>query len=322
MSITELTRRPDINRREPDLLNFTSVDTFTMGKRTSGENPLQNEDAIVNTPYVLAVIDGSSVSPARYNGLTGGKFASDTVAKILRGMTESLYGEALIKKITTEFRDELDKALVTDTSDGSKKLFPEFLKDNPHAFPAAGLCAVIADGDDFVFTRVADVTARIYGEDGEEVLASPLVIDNTHTKMRQEALLRALETADPTMDLADFLQRGADMIAPSLKHQGEVYPNTPRSEQILGYGVINGNKVPKEHIKVDRRSRKKVKRVVIHTDGYFEPGDEPTIPSYEEAHRRVEERDRYKIFEYAAVKGTMPGADATDDRGIAVATNE
>lgn len=279
-----------------------AVEGFSQGKRLSG-----NEDKFIVNPRarMIGVIDGASAkSPFKFNGVTGGEFASSTIAGILNSLEEPLFGEELIETLTAKFNEKLDPLLF----DG------ELARSN-FVRPSAALTLATLVGDKIMVTQLSDVAFCLNG-DREKIYNSPIAVDDQFVKERINALWRAMEQ-DPNISVKDFLKTGVDSYVDLLQLQGEEYENNPNHP--LGYGAIDGRPIPKKFIKVYEFDAKEVQTLEIFSDGYFKQGNEPTIDSWEEAFREVEREDPYKILKYQGVKGSLPGVHWTDDRTLLIA---
>jgi hypothetical protein len=93
------------------------------------------------------------------------------------------------------------------------------------------------------------------------------------------------------------------------------FQNTTASP--LGYAVLDGFEVPMALVRVVDRPRAEVRSVELFTDGYFEPGAEPSVAAWEAAFAEVERVDPWKIGRYPSVKGTV-GRIRADDRTVAI----
>jgi hypothetical protein len=89
-----------------------------------------------------------------------------------------------------------------------------------------------------------------------------------------------------------------------------VHQNNPDS--VLGYSALDGFAVPPHLIRVLERPRAEVATLELFTDGYFRPGEEFGVASWEAAFREVERTDAEKVRTHLAPKGSTPRAFADD----------
>lgn len=85
----------------------------------------------------------------------------------------------------------------------------------------------------------------------------------------------------------------------------------------LSYCVLDGFPVPMELARVITRPLAGLKTLELFTDGYFNPGSEPTVAAWEAAFREVERTDPDKLGAYPSVKGTV-GRVRADDRTVLI----
>lgn len=306
------------------------VEAFTAGKDPA--RPEANEDRLVIMPGRLyAVLDGVSArSPARYDGMLSGQFASALAQGALeRGLPRD--GLAIVAGITKALAGASDRL---------------GLKGAPAGLRLSTTMALVLDhGDQVEIILVGDSGVRI---DGGAIHHMTKVLDGITATLRTAAWRRSTRmTADPveqerlsravvmhgttavegwseadlqaigTAAAATCAQRFPDVPAPlvgELLRGGIVnaqgrHQNNPDSP--LGYGCLDGTTIPERYI--GRLLLKAPQRIELFSDGYFAPGREFGVASWEERFAEVEREDPAKIGRYASVKGSVAGM-WSDDR--------
>lgn len=282
------------------------VESFSQGKKAKGNRRNRaNEDRVVVTDDYLAVVDGATANPPiPINGMTSGEFASDTIARSLRNAPKGLSGKPLVDHVTREFQQELD-GLPNETK--------EALRQNPHAKPYASMAVASVADETTTVTQVGDVGFRVNGGPTQD---NPKDIDRIHAQQRVRAIQEA-QRADPRLSTDELRKIGAEAIRPSLQRQPQDLQNKPQHP--LGYGAIDGTPVHSQFIKSHPPiPTDEIDTLEIYSDGYFKPGEKPTIRSWEQSFREVEKEDPEKTGKYASVKGSTDKTH-TDDRTILIA---
>ncbi len=85
----------------------------------------------------------------------------------------------------------------------------------------------------------------------------------------------------------------------------------------LSYAVLDGFDVPLSLVKVIDRPLSSLRSIELFTDGYFKPGDAPTVEAWEAAFAEVERVDPEKTGPFVSVKGRV-GRLRADDRTIVI----
>ena len=138
----------------------------------------------------------------------------------------------------------------------------------------------------------------------------PWLDEGSLAELRQSCLDRARERFPhvPAGDIGLLVDGGI------IEGQGHFQNNT-RSP--LSYGVLDGFPVPMELVRVIDRPLAGLGTLELFTDGYFEPGAEPSIAAWEAAFLKVERLDPDKLDAYPSVKGTI-GRVRADDRTVVI----
>lgn len=274
-----------------------SIEVFSQGKV-----PQRNEDAYFVSENTFCVIDGvTPKAQLEFVGKSGGEFASDLIANFLTTSPPNLTGEDLIDALTAHFQESFK---------GQGLLAA--IEQDPRARPGAVLvCARIIDGK-LIVTQVDDVGFRI---NGQQTYRSKDEVDVVTAAKRVRALEEA-KAQNPALSDEELANIGRTAILPDLERQTIEIQNSP--DHPLGYGAIDGRKVPRKFIKVFTFDLADVKTIEIFSDGYFKLAEKPTIESWEQAFAEVEELDPLKIGEYPSTKGSV-GGQFTDDRTILIA---
>ncbi|WP_172746689.1 protein phosphatase 2C domain-containing protein [Neorhizobium sp. T25_13] len=327
------------------------IEAFTLGKKIG--HPDLNEDSMVVMPDLgYAVIDGvTDRNGTRYGGMLSGRFASRTVRHALERLlldqkdaTGSPFGnggpEALIEYLAKAiYRGYVDnKALALAEADWKVR---------------AGCTLMIAlhDGDNLQVVAVGDSGIRINGSEILQPL-KPLD-DVTAILRREAWLffegrgasnkdcdrLAALMTWQGTRNQPAGSSTALPEIVQAIEHNAlsacrAHLPSVPEweileliqhgiahgqgnfqnvTDRALGYGGLDGFKLPAKFIETRRYPISEIETIELFSDGYFEPGSEFGIASWEEAFEKVEQEDPFKIGRYMSTKGTTD-VQWTDDR--------
>lgn len=272
------------------------VVVFSVGKTSSS----MNEDAAVATKHLLAVIDGATGKidpPLDYGGRSGGAFLADLAAKFLSdyGRT-ALNGREMVRKLT-------EHTALTFRRMG----FHETFDCRPEARPSASLAIAHLDGGVLEIVQLGDVSVRI---NGATLLGNRRLIDDVHAERRREAIRAALK-ADPGLRKHQLLELGRAAISASLLDQVRVYQNTRTTP--YGHGVLDGQAVPEEYVKIHRFPCQEVRILEIFSDGYPKIPIETKLEAWERAYEEAVAEDPYRL-------GRYPGTKAfPDDRTIIIA---
>lgn len=271
------------------------VAVFSAGKGSS----LMNEDAAVATEHLLAVIDGATGKidpPLDYGGRSGGAFLADLAARFLSDCGADLNGREMVPRLTEQ------------TALAFRRVgFHETFDCRPEARPSASLAIAHLDGDILEIIQLGDVSVRI---NGAVLLENHRLIDDVHAERRREAV-RAARKADPGLPMHQLLKLGRAAISASLLDQVRVYQNTRTTP--YGHGVLDGQAVPEEYVKIHRFPCQEVRILEIFSDGYPKIPIETKLEAWERAYEEAVAEDPYRL-------GRYPGTKAfPDDRTIIIA---
>lgn len=136
-------------------------------------------------------------------------------------------------------------------------------------------------------------------------------LDETSLARLRETTVAAAVASHPDVPEADIrtLAEGG-IIDGQARFQNNT--NSP-----LSYCVLDGFAVPMGLVQVIDRPLAETRSIELFTDGYFAPGAEPSIESWEAAFAEVERTDPLKLEAYPSVKGTV-GRIRADDRTILI----
>jgi hypothetical protein len=260
------------------------IEQFSMGKY--GDASLC-EDALVITPDFIAVIDGATdKSGIRLDGRTTGKFAADNVTDSIQNFAPDLTAHEAIDFICHNFKTALD-----------------------HYRAKLGLSAIHASAGVTIYSkarreiwRVADGMVMIDGKTDYGVIPC----DQVYYDLRALAITHALNEGRTTEEalLADDFTR--ELLLPLLQKQHLV----ENHEGLFGYGVINGDAVPRRYI--DIFDVKTADEIIIASDGYIEL--KPTLAETEAHLFSILKEDPLLYKKHRAVKGWLRGQTSFDDR--------
>lgn len=326
------------------------IEAFSEGK--DPKRPELNEDRFLVLPGLgLAVIDGvTDRTGHRYEGMLAGRMAAGIVQREVAGFlieeTANADPEHLVRRVTGAIRAAYRRfGILGAAQEAPERRFGATLALCMEAGDTLRLVlvgdsgvrlngaeTVINDtGLDLVTASLRQEAYRAVREKGGDAEACAAVgracafegAARLHPKMRPwldeaglEALLaRALERCRerfPEVAEADLRL----LLEGGIRHGQVHFQNNRRSP--LSYAVLDGFEVPMELVRVIDRPRSEVETVELFTDGYFLPGELPTVAAWEEACARVEAIDPEKIDRFPSVKGTR-GHVRADDRTVVIA---
>ena len=188
---------------------------------------------------------------------------------------------------------ELADYLTAKVSDLYKAINPQALEDGSKRFSSTLVCVRILDNK-VLITQIGDTSFRI---NGKEVYKNDKLIDELNAKARSNYIIT---TGD--------IEGGREYIMPLLKNQ-YLYLNNPNS--ILGYGFIDGTKIPDKFIKTFEFDLNSIDIIELISDGYFSLPNKVDIQAYEEEYLKVENEDPYKYKKYLSTK-------SNDDRTVVI----
>lgn len=138
----------------------------------------------------------------------------------------------------------------------------------------------------------------------------PWFDERSLARLRETYLAEAAERFAhvPEADIVALVDGGI------IKGQGRFQNNT---NSPLSYAVLDGFPVPMALARVIDRPRAEIETLELFTDGYFAPGTEPTVESWEAAFAEVEHTDPDKLEAFPSVKGTI-GRIRADDRTVVI----
>lgn len=295
--MVENRRNYPIERRE---IHGRSVEALSVGKHR--KEPERNEDQYVVTPHTLAVIDGSAPRlDVKFDGKSGGRFAADVVADVLRTTGPDVNGMALVAIMTQRLNEAIDRI-------GARELITKTVE----ARSAVLFTAARIFEDQMIITAVGDVHCRV---NGQMVHTDEILSEQEMIKKRVAAIEQA-HAQNPDISDDELRTIGKAAILQDLHTQVGAYFNNP--DDPLGLGIIDGTPVPEKFVKVYRFPLKDVQTLEIFSDGYCVIPDEASIEAYEKAFFESEAEDPLRWRKYPAVKTSTP-EQFSDDRTVVIA---
>lgn len=261
--------------------NYDIIEQFVQGKSTSSTC----EDMVADLGTFVVVLDGvTGKDKVTFRGLTGGRFAAETVMGKLGQLPDDIDARSAVTAVS----EALAAAIAAETG--------------PLAHPPGTQLAVYSAARREIW-RVGDVHARV----GEITLHTPAPpTDAIATAFRAAYLSALLEEGRSAAELiAD--DPSWEALLPLLSRQ-DVFANRPNAHP-LGYGVINGTIVPDRHVHV--RNVPTGSEVVLASDGYFCP--DGTLAEAEAELAEVLRRDPLLISLYQGFR-PAPEGGSFDDR--------
>lgn len=321
------------------------IEAFSEAKAPSA--PDTNEDRFVILPgRAFAVIDGvTDRLGTRYNGMLSGQYAATIVKEALE--------YALTRPDRPTDTRVLIAILTQAIADAyrSHDMLDAARSDCNYRFSSTLALALVCD-ETVDIALVGDSGIRINGSRILQVdkdldlitstlrqQAWPIIGSRTSDPAVQEKASRRVTwfgTRQPHEALADILdpqdlalieQRAITACTQSLPHvprddigtlvrggivnaQG-AYQNS--TSTILGYSALDGFEVPSSLVHFERLPRAEVRTIELFSDGYFKPGTDFGVASWEQAFQEVERDDPAKVILYPSPKGST-ATHWTDDR--------
>ena len=326
------------------------IEAFSEGKNL--DDPGANEDQLLVLPgRGYAVIDGvTDRTGDRYDGMLAGQMAGllvrdATAAFLLDPANRDCDPTRLVGHVTSAIREAYARfdiaeiarakparrfgatlALAADLGDSIRVVL---IGDSGVRFDGRELITV-DPGLDKVTASIRQAAWRMLeqqgADHGECVRISRACVFNglarLHPDMAPWLDERALADLR-TSYLADAAQRFPDVPAEDIltltdggiiDGQGRFQNNT---DSPLSYCVLDGFPVPMALVRTIDRPKSSFSTLELFTDGYFEPGAEPTVAAWEAAFAEVERDDPDKLHRYPSVKGTI-GRIRADDRTVVI----
>ena len=327
------------------------LEAFSLGKKFG--HPETNEDSLVVMPNLgYAVIDGvTDRNGTRYGGMLSGQFASRTVKRAIeifllaQGRADQPH---LQFQGGEHFVDYLGRAIHAGyVAHGALAAVEVDWKLRG----GCTVMAAMLIGDRLEVVAVGDSGIRINGSDTLQVL-KPLddvtAILRRETWHYFEAL--GLSTDECDRHAASMTWQGtrnqpqgsvtasedvmAVIEARALAASKSHLPGVPESElllliqhgishgqgkfqnvtePVLGYGGIDGFAIPSRYVETRSYPLADIETIELFSDGYFKPGTEFGVASWEAAFQEVEAEDFHKIGRYMSTKGST-ATQLTDDR--------
>jgi hypothetical protein len=321
------------------------IEAFSEAKDPSA--PHANEDRFTILPgRAYAVIDGvTDRLGTRYRGMLSGQYAATIVKDALEFALCRPGGprvpEALIATLTQAIADEYRFHGILEAAQ----------RDWNHRFSATLALALV--GDDVVdIVLVGDSGVRVNGSNILQVnkdldlitsilrqQAWSVIGTRTEDPIAREKASRRITwfgTRQHPNALSDMLSSNdiAAIEQRAMAKNAAALPQVPRAEieallrggivnaqgayqnntgTVLGYSVLDGFEVPSQLVQFRRLPRAEVHSLELYSDGYFKPGADFGVASWEEAFREVERDDPAKVLQYLSPKGST-ATHWSDDR--------
>ena len=260
------------------------VESFVLGKQGV---EARCEDAVVETPVHVAVIDGATTEPGHeIDGRSPGRFAMETVAAAIRGLDPDADAEQAIGELSTALAEGL-------TTHGVE---PGML---------ASACVLIASVRRHEVWRVGNSTFALDGK----AYPQPWSLVEIPARMRSAYLKALLRAGETTIEEIAKSDPGEKLIAPLLRIE-HVFRNALDSGE-LAYAAIDGLDIPAaliERVSIPPG----LSEVVFVSDGY--PLTAPTLAEAEAYLERSLAEDPLRIEQHAEVRGVREGYLSYDDR--------
>ncbi len=254
------------------------IEDFICGKKAIS---VKNEDALLIANNYIAVVDGVSAKNGRlFDGVTGGKRASEKVCEAIVLFDENITPREAVDKIT-------------------QKVSELYEEEEPKG--AAAACAIIFSKSRNEIWSVGDCQCLINGE----LFTHEKEIDRINSDIRALVLQMAKQEGKTEAELLEN-DIGRQFILPILEKQ-HVFANKTGG---FSYGVFNGEPVPDEHIIVHKV--KPGDEIVLASDGY--PHLRDTLEESERLLKEELENNPLCDGKYRSTKGKAEDNISFDDR--------
>ena len=321
------------------------IEAFSEAKDPSA--PDTNEDRFVILPgRAYAVIDGvTDRLGTRYNGMLSGQYAAMVVKEALehaltrpdRPTDTKLLIPILTQAIANAYRAHgtLDAARSDVNYRFSSTLTVALIGEETIDIALVGDSGIRINGSRILqVDKDLDLITSTLRKQAWPVIGArtsdPAVQEKASRRVTwfgtRQPLEALAELLDP-QDLASIEERTVTACAEALPHvpradietlvrggivhaQG-AYQNDASTN--LGYSALDGFEVPSSLVHFERLPRAEVRTIELFSDGYFKPGADFGVASWEEAFREVERDDPAKVTLYLSPKGST-ATHWTDDR--------
>jgi hypothetical protein len=268
-------------------MNLEVVESSVIGK---AEAPDTCEDVVCVTPTFVAIFDGAtSKSGARYNGLTGGRFAALALADALWSLPADGTARDAIDVLTHNLASAVGASVMSGAG-----------ADLPSSTALILSCRrrevwVVGDG----WVRIGRTARRFSSE-----------LDGVASAFRA-AVIEALLRGGSTVEELRHRDVGRGAILPLLKRQ-YLFRNQPSSAR-YAFGAIDGTAVPVSQLHVLPVPRA-TREITLASDGYPRLGR--TLAESERHLAKMLSRDPLMFRDAPQTKGLQHNAGSFDDRAF------
>ena len=254
------------------------IEKYICGKKADS---VKNEDALLVTYNFIAVVDGASAKKGiLFEGLTGGKRASEKVCEAIALFEEDITAREAVDRIT-------------------QKVSELYEENEPEGDAAA--CAIIFSKSRNEIWSIGDCQCLINGE----LFSHEIEIDRINADVRALVLQIAKQEGKTEKELLEN-DVGRKFILPILEKQ-HIFANKTGK---FSYGVFNGAFVPDEHIIIHKV--KSGDEIVLASDGY--PHLRETLAESEKILKEETEKNPLCDGAYRSTKGMSEDVVSFDDR--------
>lgn len=264
------------------------IDQFIQGKTN------KCEDKIFHGNRFVAVIDGAtSKNNITYGDLSGGEKASEIIHSVIKSYDDSICDfSVILNSINLSFNNAYDQFNINNNDPLNKMAACFILYDSLYR-------ELILIGDCQGLYETKNFTEIIITNEKEiDIIAS-----NARSLFNHTLLLTGKETVSSLMGH----DKGRDFIMPLLKNQATLQNQVCK----YGYGVVDGDDIPREHIKRVTLHQDIVK-LTLTSDGY--PKVFQSLSESEDYLAKILINDPLMITDYKSTKGLASGQSSFDDR--------
>lgn len=259
------------------------IEKFIQGKAL---DPSLCEDAIVLTDDFAVVIDGASdKTGVRYDGLLGGRFAAQSVARTFASLPADATMCAAVALISNRLATELSQQGRSSSAPPPVAVFVAYSRHRQEVW------------------RLGDGSWR----NEQDTFRGTKKIDEITTQARV-ALVKSLLAEGKSVEDLRVVDPGWEMVLPLLRRQ--YHFKNMSTEDPLAYGVIDGNPVPArfcEQWKIHSGGE-----IILSSDGY--PCLFKSLSETEDYLHHCLQMDPLCIHAHPSVHRWIPGNHSFDDR--------
>jgi glycerophosphoryl diester phosphodiesterase len=264
------------------------IEQFVKGKNS------RCEDKIFSGNRFISVIDGAtSKNNITYGDLSGGEKAAEIIYSTLESYDNS----------SSDFSIILDAINLSFNN-----TYAQFNINNKDPLNKMAACLILYDALSRELILIGDCQGLFETKNHKKVdVLNEKELDAITSNARSLFNHTLISTGQETVDSLMHNDKGRAFIMPLLQSQS----NLQNQVCEYGYGVVDGDDIPQEHIKRVRLDQDVVK-VTLTSDGY--PKVCQSLSESEDYLLKILINDPLMITDYKSTKGLAAGHESFDDR--------